>query len=300
MLATELIAKKRNGQTLNQEEIEFFVRSYTSGEIPDYQASAFLMAAFLKGLNRRETSFLTQAMVQSGEALDLSKIPGIKVDKHSTGGVGDGISLTAAPLVAACGVPVPMISGRALGHTGGTLDKLESIPGFRVNLSKSEFIGQLKRIGLCMIGQTDEMAPADRKLYALRDVTGTVESIPLISASIMSKKIAEGTDALLLDVKTGSGAFMRDKKDAAALAKSMLDIGRRARKKTLAIVTDMNQPLGKAVGNALEIEAAIELLKGREEPAAMDFVLLTEALGGWMLFLGGAAKNFGEGRQKIR
>ncbi len=300
MLVTDLIAKKRDGAILSQEEIEFFVSGYTKNEIPDYQASAFLMACFLRGLTPKETSFLTGAMVRSGEVLNLSSVPGIKADKHSTGGVGDGISLALAPLVAACGVPVPMISGRALGHTGGTLDKLESIPGFRTDLSKDQFIKQLKEIGICMIGQTLSIAPADKKIYALRDVTSTVESISLISASIMSKKIAEGTDVLILDVKTGSGAFMKDKKSAKALAKAMLDIGRRARKKMAALITDMNQPLGKMIGNALEIEQTIELLKGEENRLTRDFVELTDVLGGWMLCLGGKAKTSNEGRAKIR
>ncbi len=300
MLLTDLIAKKRDGHVLTREEIEFFVSGVTKNTIPDYQASSFLMAAFIRGLSPQETSFLTQAMIESGEVLNLSAVPGAKVDKHSTGGVGDGISLVLAPLVAACGVPVPMISGRALGHTGGTLDKLESIPGFRTNLSKEEFIRQMQELGLCMIGQTSEIAPADKKIYALRDVTGTVESIPLISASIMSKKIAEGCDALVLDVKTGSGAFMKDKKSARALAKCMLGIGRRARKKMAAVITDMNQPLGKMIGNALEIEQAVRILKGEEDRLTQDFVLLTEVLGGWMLCLGGAAKTSQDGLEKIK
>ncbi|OGR87213.1 MAG: thymidine phosphorylase [Elusimicrobia bacterium RIFCSPLOWO2_01_FULL_60_11] len=294
------MSKKRDGKLLTQEEMEFFVSGFTRGEIPDYQASAFLMASFLKGLTPKETSFLASAMLHSGEILSLASVPGLKVDKHSTGGVGDGISLALAPLAAACGAKVPMISGRALGHTGGTLDKLESIPGFRTDLSQDRFIGQVKDIGVCMIGQTAEIAPADKKIYALRDVTGTVESIPLISASIMSKKLAEGADALVLDVKTGSGAFMREKKDALKLAKSMLDIGRRSRKKMAAVITDMNQPLGAAVGNALEIEQTVRILSGQESPLTRDFVELTEVLGGWMLFLGGVAKTSVEGRERIR
>lgn len=300
MLVTELISKKRDGKLLSQEEIEYFVTGFTRGKIPDYQASAFLMASYLKGLTPKETSFLASAMLRSGEVLSLDAIPGLKVDKHSTGGVGDGISLALAPLAAACGAKVPMISGRALGHTGGTLDKLESIPGFRTDLSQSQFISQIKEIGVCMIGQTAEIAPADKKIYALRDVTATVESIPLISASIMSKKLAEGADALVLDVKTGSGAFMREKKDALRLAKSMLDIGRRARKKMAALITDMNQPLGAAVGNALEIEQTVRILSGQESSLTRDFVELTEVLGGWMLFLGGISKTSVEGRERIR
>lgn len=300
MLFADVILKKREGLVLSSEEIEFFVRALTRGQIPDYQASAFLMASFIQGLSPKETSCLAGAMLRSGEILDLSSVPGIKVDKHSTGGVGDGISLVLAPLVAACGVPVPMISGRALGHTGGTLDKLESIPGMRTNLSKEEFLGQLKLIGVCMIGQTSELAPADKKMYALRDVTGTIESIPLISASIMSKKLAEGTDVLVLDVKVGTGAFMKEKKTARALAKCMLDIARRAKKKAAALITDMNQPLGRAVGNALEIEQAVQVLQGREERGTADFVELTEVLGGWMLFLAGASKTSVQGRERIR
>ena len=300
MLATDIISKKRDGGLLTEEEINFFVSGFTRGDIPDYQASSFLMASFLKGLTPKETSFLTSSMLNSGETLDLSSISGIKVDKHSTGGVGDGISLALAPLAAACGVPVPMISGRALGHTGGTLDKLESIPGFRTNMGREEFIEQIRKIGVCMIGQTAEIAPADKKLYALRDVTATVESIPLISASIMSKKLAEGADALVLDVKTGTGAFMKDKRDALRLAKAVLDIGKRARKKMTAVITDMSQPLGAAVGNAVEIEQTVEILRGKENRLTWDFVELTEVLGGWMLFLGGRAKNSVEGRAQIR
>lgn len=299
MRAYDIIFKKRNGGKLTKEEIDFFVRSFTHGEIPDYQASAFLMAVFIRGMNGNETALLTQAMSESGEKLNLSSVPGMKVDKHSTGGVGDGISLVLAPLVAACGLPVPMISGRGLGHTGGTLDKLESIPGFRVNLSKDEFIQQLKKIGVAIAGQTAEFAPADRKFYALRDVTATVDSIPLISASILSKKLAEGCDALVLDVKTGSGAFMQDKKSAVGLAKTMVDIGKRSGKKMVALITNMDQPLGRKIGNALEIEQAIEILNGKVEPKTESFVELTEILGGWMLVLGGICKNWKEGKEKI-
>lgn len=300
MRAYDIIYKKRNGEKLNKEEINFFVGSFTKGEIPDYQAAAFLMALFLRGMNGKETSLLTEAMSESGEKLDLSSVPGMKVDKHSTGGVGDGISLALAPLVAACGVPVPMISGRGLGHTGGTLDKLETIPGFRVHLSKEEFVNQLKKIGVAIAGQTAELAPADKKFYALRDVTATVDSIPLISASILSKKFAEGCDALVLDVKTGSGAFMQTKKDAICLAKGMVEIGKRSGKKIVALISDMNQPLGRMIGNALEIEQAIEILNGKESSSTKSFIELTEILGGWMLFLGGACKNFKQGKEKIQ
>src|ERR1051326_5925909 len=256
MRTVDLIQRKRNGEELAPEEISFLIEGYTKGDIPDYQMSAFLMAVFFQGMTDREVSRLTECMMQSGETVDISEIPGVKVDKHSTGGVGDKTSLIVAPLAAAAGVVVPMMSGRALGHTGGTLDKLESIPGLRTDLTVEEFKTQLKDIGLCFIGQTDRLAPADRKLYALRDVTGTVESIPLISSSMMSKKLAEGVDALVLDVKVGSGAFMKKQVDARRLAQAMVGIGRRMDKKVQALITDMNQPLGFAVGNALEIMEA--------------------------------------------
>lgn len=300
MRAYDIIFKKRNRESLNKEEINFFVESFTKGEIPNYQASAFLMAAFICGLDSKETTLLTEAMSSSGEKLDLSSVPGVKVDKHSTGGVGDGISLVVAPLVSACGVPVPMISGRGLGHTGGTLDKLESIPGFRVNLSKEEFIQQLKKIGIAMIGQTEDLAPVDKKFYALRDVTATIDSIPLIAASIFSKKLAEGSDALVLDIKTGCGAFMQEKKDAIQLAKVMTAMGKKFGKKTVSLITDMSQPLGPAIGNSLEVEQAIEILSGKEDPRTKSFIELTEILGGWMLFLGKVCKSFKEGKEKIR
>jgi pyrimidine-nucleoside phosphorylase len=300
MRAYDLIFKKRGGGVLSTEEIEFFVRGFTKGEIPDYQASALLMAVYFRGMDGRETADLTRLMAESGASLDLSSVPGIKVDKHSTGGVGDGISLVLAPLAAACGVPVPMMSGRGLGHTGGTLDKLEAIPGFRVGLSAPEFVKNLKAIGVAMMGQTPEIAPADRKLYALRDVTATVENLSLITASILSKKLAEGCDALVLDVKWGSGAFMADKKSAAALARSMVRIGKRCKRRVVALLTDMNDPLGAAVGNALEVEQAVEILQGKETPLTRDFIALTEVLGGWMLFLGGKAGSSKEGAVKIR
>src|SRR5689334_8669994 len=257
MRAVDVIQRKRDGAELAADEIAFFVQGYTKGEIPDYQASALAMAVFFRGMTAAETVALTEAMMRTGEVLDLSELPGPKVDKHSTGGVGDKTSLVLAPLAAACGVYVPMISGRGLGHTGGTLDKLESIPGFRVQLSLSEFRAVLKKCRMGLIGQTPEIAPADRKLYALRDVTGTVESRALIAASIMSKKMAEGIDALVLDVKTGDGAFMVEEEDSRALAEAMLAIGRGMGKRVVALITDMEQPLGRAVGNALEITECV-------------------------------------------
>ncbi len=296
----DIIYKKRNGGKLTREEIQFFVDGFTDGSIADYQASAFLMASFLRGLDAGETAILTEAMRDSGDNLDLKSVPGIKVDKHSTGGVGDGISLVLAPLVAACGVPVPMMSGRGLGHTGGTLDKLESIPGFSTQVQEAQAIEQLKRIGCVMMGQTARLAPADKKMYALRDVTATVDCVPLITASILSKKLAEGCDALVLDVKTGSGAFMQEKKDAIKLAQSMVSIGKKCRKKMVALITDMNEPLGKAVGNSLETLQAVEILSGKEEPATRDYIEINDALGGWMLVLGGKARTQGEGAAKIK
>ncbi len=255
MLPQEIIMKKRNGRKLTQEEIDFFVGGYVRGDIPDYQMSAFLMAVYFQGMGFDELTQLTKVMMESGAGpLDTSRISGKKVDKHSTGGVGDKISLILAPLVASCGVFVPMVSGRGLGHTGGTLDKLESIPGFRVNLTRDEFLSQLEKVGVVMAGQTDDFVPADKKMYALRDVTATVESIPLISASIMSKKLAEGIDALVLDVKTGNGAFMRVEEDAVKLAETMIGIGRGMGKDVVALITDMNQPLGECCGNALEVK----------------------------------------------
>ena len=267
-------------------EIEYLVRAYTSGEIPDYQVSAWLMAVILRGLTRAETSVLTDAMLRSGDVLDLSEFPAKKVDKHSTGGVGDKTSLVLAPLVAAGGLIVPMISGRGLGHTGGTLDKLESIPGFNVNLSVPEFRRVLKACGCAMIGQTSEIAPADRKLYALRDVTGTVESPYLICASIMSKKLAEGIDALVLDVKTGSGAFMKKEEDAVFLAELMVETGERMGKSVVALITNMDQPLGTHVGNSLEVVEVLEVLRGNGSGRSQRTVPRTR---GRMFHLGGAA-----------
>ncbi|MBL7996114.1 thymidine phosphorylase [bacterium] len=282
MTAYEIILKKRDKQELTKNEIKMLVDDYTAGKIPDYQMSAFLMAVYFAGMNFRETTDLTIAMRDSGTVIDLSMIPGKKVDKHSTGGVGDKISLILAPLAASLGVIVPMISGRGLGHTGGTLDKLESIPGFNIGLSISQFQQTLKDIGVCMIGQTAEIAPADKKLYALRDVTGTVESIPLISASIMSKKLAEGIDALVLDVKVGNGAFMKSFERAAELAKNLISIGENSGKSVIALLTNMDEPLGKAVGNWIEMRESIETLRG---DGPDDLVELTAAFSAYMLIL---------------
>ena len=293
--AIDVIRKKRDGVELSRAEIEGLVNAYTKGEIPDYQASAWLMAVVLRGMTRPETAALTDAMLHSGEVLDLSSLPARKVDKHSTGGVGDKTSLVLAPLVAAAGVVVPMISGRGLGHTGGTLDKLEAIPGFNVNLSVSGFRHVLATCGCAMIGQTAEIAPADRKLYALRDVTGTVESPYLICASIMSKKLAEGIDALVLDVKTGSGAFMKKEKDAAFLAELMVETGERMGKRVVALITDMDQPLGNMIGNALEVVEVIEVLRGRGPEDLRELCL---ELAGWMLHVGGVSKTVPEGKQQ--
>src|SRR5580692_10411082 len=291
--AIDVIRKKRDGGELSGYEIDSLVKAYTAGDIPDYQVSAWLMAVVLRGMTRPETAALTDAMLHSGEVLDLSFLPARKVDKHSTGGVGDKTSLVLAPLAAAAGVAVPMISGRGLGHTGGTLDKLESIPGFNVNLSVAEFRRVLEICGCAMIGQTAEIAPADRKLYALRDVTGTVESPYLICASIMSKKLAEGIDALVLDVKTGSGAFMKSENDATFLAELMVETGERMGKEVVALITDMDQPLGKMVGNALEVVEVVEVLRG-EGPE--DLRKLCLELAGWMLHLGGVSATVEDGK----
>ena len=292
--AIDVIRKKRDGVELSQAEIEGLVNAYTQGNIPDYQVAAWLMAVVLKGMTRPETAALTDAMLHSGDVLDLSALPGKKVDKHSTGGVGDKTSLVLAPLVAAAGIAVPMISGRGLGHTGGTLDKLEAIPGFNVNLSVAEFHRVLETCGCAMIGQTAEIAPADRKLYALRDVTGTVESPYLICASIMSKKLAGGIDALVLDVKTGSGAFMKTEKDAAFLAELMVETGERMGKKVVALITDMDQPLGNKIGNALEVIEVVEVLRGGGPEDLRELCL---ELAAWMLHLGGEAKTVEAGKQ---
>jgi pyrimidine-nucleoside phosphorylase len=291
--AIDVIRKKRDGLELSSAEIEGMVGAYTRSDIPDYQVSAWLMAVVLRGMTRAETASLTDAMLRSGEVLDLSSITAKKVDKHSTGGVGDKTSLVLAPLAAAAGLAVPMISGRGLGHTGGTLDKLEAIPGFNVNLSVSEFHRVLDACGCAMIGQTAEIAPADRKLYALRDVTGTVESPYLICASIMSKKLAEGIDALVLDVKTGSGAFMKTEKDAAFLAELMVETGERMGKQVVALITDMDQPLGNMIGNALEVVEVVEILHGAGPDDLRELCL---ELAAWMLHLGGITTTVAEGK----
>jgi len=292
--AIDVIRKKRDGVELTAGEIQGLVDAYTRADVPDYQVSAWLMAVVLRGMTRGETAILTDAMLHSGEVLDLSALSQKKIDKHSTGGVGDKTSLVLAPLVAAAGVTVPMISGRGLGHTGGTLDKLEAIPGFNVNLPVAEFRRVLESCGCAMIGQTAEIAPADRKLYALRDVTGTVESPYLICASIMSKKLAEGIDGLVLDVKTGSGAFMKNEKDAAFLAELMVETGERMGKQVVAVITDMDQPLGKMIGNALEVVEVIEVLRGGGPEDLRELCL---HLSGWMLHLGGVSKTVAEGTQ---
>jgi pyrimidine-nucleoside phosphorylase len=295
--AVDIIQKKRDGHELGRDEIAFFVDGYTRGSIPDYQASAFAMAVFFRGMTAAETVALTESMMRTGEVLDLSDLPGPRVDKHSTGGVGDKTSLILAPLAAAAGAFVPMISGRGLGHTGGTLDKLESIPGFRVSLSLKEFRETLHKCGLGLIGQTPEIAPADRKLYALRDVTATVESLPLIASSIMSKKMAEGIDALILDVKTGDGAFMKKFEDSKALAEAMVRIGRGMGKKVSALITDMEQPLGRTVGNALEVKESVETLQGR---GPKDLESLSLELAAWMLHLAGIAPGLDAARTRVR
>ncbi len=292
----ELITRKRDGGEIAAADLAALVRGITSGEVPDYQAAAFLMAVYFRGMTPRELSAWADAMLHSGDVIDLSAIPAAKVDKHSTGGVGDKISLPLAAAVAACGVAVPMVSGRGLGHTGGTLDKLEAIPGFDVRLPVERFRQLVGEIGVCMIGQTERIAPADRKLYALRDVTGTVESIPLIASSIMSKKLAEGIDALVLDQKVGAGAFMKKIEDARALARTIIGIGKAAGKRVTALVTEMDQPIGRAVGNANEVAESIDVLHGAG-PA--DTRELTIALGAEMLVLGKAAATTAEGRDKL-
>ncbi len=294
MRTVDLIHRKRDGEELSPEEIRYLVENYTRGAIPDYQMAAFLMAVFFSGMSDREVSTLTEVMVKSGEIVDLSAIPGVKVDKHSTGGVGDKTSLIAAPLAAAAGVVVPMVSGRALGHTGGTLDKLESIPNFRTDLTIDEFRNQLMEHKLAFIGQTPEIAPADGKLYALRDATATVESIPLIASSIMSKKLAVGLDALVLDVKVGSGAFMKRQVDARRLAQMMVGIGRRVDKRVQALITDMNQPLGYAVGNALEV---MEVSQTLQNAGPTDLTRICLELAARMIYLGKVAKTLEEARE---
>lgn len=293
----EIITKKRDGGKLTNEEIKFFVDEYTKGEIPDYQAAALLMAIFFEEMDEEETFALTRAMRDSGDIIDLSKISGIKVDKHSTGGVGDKITLVAGPLAAACGVPIAKMSGRGLGFTGGTIDKLESIPGFQTTLEPDDFFRQVDEVGISVIGQSGHIAPADKKLYALRDVTATVANLSLISSSIMSKKLAAGSDAIVLDVKCGKGAFMESEEDAAELARMMCKIGNSADKRTVAVLTDMNQPLGHAVGNAIEVIEAIDCLKG---VGPEDVTTLALYLSGWMVYLGGKAASQEEGQKLVR
>ena len=292
----DVIDHKRNKEVLSHEEIAEFVKGYTTGTIPDYQASALLMAIYFNGMSPKEQADLTMQMLASGDRIDLSDIPGIKVDKHSTGGVGDKTSIPLAPMIAALGIPIPMISGRGLGHTGGTLDKLEAIPGFRVELSEDEFKAQVAKIKLAIVGATGNVAPADKKIYALRDVTDTVDSIPLIASSIMSKKIASGTDALVLDVKTGSGAFMKEEDDAIALAEALVEIGKSVGMKCMALISDMNQPLGKMIGNALEIQESVDILRGNGPKDITELVL---TLGSQIVVLAKKATNLAEARKML-
>ncbi len=297
MQMQDLISKKKNGLSLNEDELRFFIEGYVKDEIPDYQVSALLMAIIFKGMDKKETSLLTNLMMHSGDVCDLSSIKGIKVDKHSTGGVGDKTSLVLGPLVASCGAKLAKMSGRGLGFTGGTLDKLESIPGMSISLSSDQFLDEVDKVGMAIIGQTLNLVPADKKLYALRDVTGTVDSIPLIASSIMSKKLASGSDCILLDVKFGSGAFMKDLKSARKLARTMVEIGHSFSKDTRAIITDMNQPLGKAVGNILEVKEAIDTLNGN---GPEDFVELCLSAGSIILQQAHIAKNGIEARKMLK
>ncbi len=296
MQITDIIRRKKHGETLTAEEIRFFVNGYTLGRIPDYQISSLLMAIWFQGMTKEETSELTMAFVESGDTMDLSGIPGIKVDKHSTGGVGDKISLIVLPVVSALGIPVAKLSGKGLGHTGGTIDKLEAIPGFSTEVALDDFIANVQRIGVALAGQTGDLTPADKKFYALRDVTETVDSIPLIAASIMSKKLASGSDAIVLDVKTGEGAFMKDLASSRQLAQTMVEIGNHLGRRTVAVLTDMNEPLGHEIGNANEVLEAIEILKGKRIPGLWDVAV---EISSYMIWLGGAAATQAEARPMV-